>query len=179
MRKRRVCGQELAPPLSTTSGVCNPLKLWLGGPTILWWWGPLDVNSYNSFLWWFWCFPVQTLVRALTTLLVIGPPNYSKGFPQPPWNLLSPLCLFGVSVGLERLIWRLEEVLDPFLKLFFPNLWPKQIIHRILQKSYFRLSRSKHPAFQANALLWQILVQTCEALKGHYRTTFCGFSTQT
>ena len=60
----------------------------------------------------------------------------------------------------------------------FANLWPKRIMHRILQKSYFRLSRSKHPAFQANALLWQILVQTCETLKGHYRTTFCGFSTQ-
>ena len=51
-------------------------------------------------------------------------------------------------------------------------------MHQILQKSYFRLSRSKYPAFQANALLWQILVQTCKALKGHYRTTFCGFSTQ-
>ena len=30
------------------------------------------------------------------------------------------------------------------------DLWPKQIIHRILQKSYLRSSRSRNPAFQAN-----------------------------
>ena len=84
--------------------------------------GPLDVNSYHYFggggplgVFMFLSIPVQTPMRALITLLVLGPPNYSEDFMQPPLNILIPLwgiCWFR-GVDLEA-----GGVLDTFITFF-------------------------------------------------------------
>ena len=83
------------------------------------------MNSYHYFggggplgVFMFLCIPVQTLMRALITLLVIGPPNYSEDFLQPPLNILIPLWPpWGIhwfrGVDLEA-----GGVLDTFITFF-------------------------------------------------------------
>ena len=90
------------------------------------------MNSYHCFggggplgVFMFLCIPVQTLVRALTTLLVIGPPNHSKGFLQPPWNILFPLWPLWGIFGFREVDLEAVSAFDQFLKHFVCKLVQK------------------------------------------------------